>query len=144
MRRSGGIILIWDDSVMKKERVLIGDHSFSVEISIVGEDFKWVMSSAYAPNSAEDKLNFWEEQEHIRSWSQLPWCLAADFNATRFDSERNKPGGCKRNRRALNNLISKCNLIDLPLAGGRFTWTDIKERPLMCCLDRFLISHKWE
>ncbi|OVA08842.1 hypothetical protein BVC80_1405g10 [Macleaya cordata] len=56
--RSGGIILIWDDSLMKKEGVFVGNHSVSVEISVVGDEFRWVLSSAYALNSAAEKILF--------------------------------------------------------------------------------------
>ncbi|OVA19314.1 hypothetical protein BVC80_521g127 [Macleaya cordata] len=30
------------------------------------------------------------------------------------------------------------------MVGGRFTWTDMKDKPLMCWLDRFLITCDWE
>ncbi|OVA00887.1 hypothetical protein BVC80_9081g46 [Macleaya cordata] len=123
--RSGGLLLIWDDSLLIKERDFIGKHSLSVEVSTVGDDFKWVWSSAYAPNSPAEKKVFWEELELIKVWSQAPLCLAADFNAMRSDKERNKPGGCRVNRSALNNLISRCTLIDLPMAGGRIWWSNL-------------------
>ncbi|OVA19313.1 hypothetical protein BVC80_521g126 [Macleaya cordata] len=63
--RSGGIILVWDDSVLKMERELVGEHSISIEVSSVTDNFKWLFSTAYAPNSPADKLNFLEELELI-------------------------------------------------------------------------------
>ncbi|XVF41627.1 hypothetical protein PTKIN_Ptkin01aG0294700 [Pterospermum kingtungense] len=38
------------------------------------------------------------------------------------------------------DFISGADLVDLPLLGGKFTWSNNRERPTFCRLDRFLIS----
>jgi hypothetical protein len=40
-------------------------------------------------------------------------------------------------------LISDLGLIDIPLRGRRFTWSNARTDPSVAKLDRFLISAEW-
>lgn len=35
-------------------------------------------------------------------------------------------------------------MIDPPLANAQFTWSDFRDDPICCQLDRFLFTTKWE
>ena len=41
-------------------------------------------------------------------------------------------------------FIKNPNLIDLPLDGGRYTWSSGTDQPSMSRIDRALVSHDWE
>ncbi|EOY08729.1 Uncharacterized protein TCM_023829 [Theobroma cacao] len=41
-----------------------------------------------------------------------------------------------------SNFINIVELVDLPLSGGLFTWSDNRDDPTKCRLDRFLLSSK--
>lgn len=41
---------------------------------------------------------------------------------------------------AFNDWIQHYDLVDLPLGGARYTWTNCQGNPVMSRLDRFLIS----
>jgi hypothetical protein len=43
-----------------------------------------------------------------------------------------------------SDFIFEQGLMDLPLAGGLFTWFNNQENPTWSCLDRFLVSSDWE
>ena len=43
-----------------------------------------------------------------------------------------------------SDFIEDLNLIDLPLEGGRYTWSSGTEHPSMSRIDRALVSHDWE
>ena len=62
-----------------------------------------------------------------------------DFNVTRFPSERS---GSARLDHAMefSDFISELGLMDLPLAGGSFTWSISQDPPLWSRIDRFLVS----
>lgn len=62
--------------------------------------------------------------------------LGGDFNATLNADESNRPGGGLANRKDFKIF----SLMDLPLSGGRFTWTNSQQPPLLIRLDKFLIS----
>lgn len=43
-----------------------------------------------------------------------------------------------------SEFIKDLNLIDLPLEGGRYTWSSGTDQPLTFRIDRALVSHAWE
>jgi hypothetical protein len=43
-----------------------------------------------------------------------------------------------------SDFISDCELLDPPLEGGRFTWSNGREIEAMSRLDRFLFSAEWD
>lgn len=42
-----------------------------------------------------------------------------------------------------NDWINHHNLVDLPLHGVEFTWSNMQKDPVICHLDRFLVSTDW-
>jgi hypothetical protein len=70
--------------------------------------------------------------------------LAGDFNMTRMESERNKPGGFNRWRPLFNAVIKQGELMDISLSGRKFTWSNNHEEPTFAVLDRVLVSPSWE
>lgn len=45
---------------------------------------------------------------------------------------------------SFSNFINAQELVDLPLVGRRFNWTNHQERAAMSKIDRFLLSKDWE
>lgn len=41
-------------------------------------------------------------------------------------------------------FVNRWNLIDLPLKGAKFTWSNFRERPTLSQFDRFLYCNEWE
>jgi hypothetical protein len=56
--------------------------------------------------------------------SSQPWLVLGDFNLIRRPENRNKPGGDPNLMMAFNEAISKLGMIELPLAGQGFTWSN--------------------
>lgn len=63
-----------------------------------------------------------------------------DFNLIRSPENRNKPGGNVNYMLAFNNAINSLGIIELPLKGRKFTWSNMQENPLLQQLDRFFTS----
>ena len=43
-----------------------------------------------------------------------------------------------------SEFIFSLGLMDIPLEGGKFTWSNNWEIPAMSCIDRFIFSGEWE
>lgn len=54
----------------------------------------------------------------------LPWCIGGDFNITRLPSERSRGGHLYPSMVDFSYFIFDQGLMDLPLVGGSFTWSD--------------------
>ncbi|GJT31914.1 RNA-directed DNA polymerase, eukaryota [Tanacetum coccineum] len=65
--------------------------------------------------------------------------VEGDFNEVREASERFGSSYNERQAGLFNNFISNASLIDVPLGGYKFTWTD-KWGSKMSKIDRFLVS----
>ncbi|XP_026416535.1 uncharacterized protein LOC113311968 [Papaver somniferum] len=118
--------------------------------NIWGNDqFKWRdipsqgLSGDY-PCTYWERWEFWIELEDLIGWATNHWVITGDFNAIRRRRERNKPGGSSRNSRLFNEYMEEHGLIDLPLNGGQFTWSNMQADPLLCRLDRILVTPQFE
>ena len=83
------------------------------------------------------------ELTQVAGTCRKPWVLGGDFNAIHFPYERK--GGCSMNSamRDFSDWIHQHDLIDLPLSGAKFTWTNNQQDPMMSQLDRFVVSPDW-
>jgi hypothetical protein len=141
---AGGILLMWDTRVMQKVDVMVGLFSVSCYWHGLADGFNWVCSGVYGPQSEESRQQCWEELSLVRQRWMVPWCIVGDFNAVRFPSERS---GCTRynpGMYAFSDWIDAHNLIDLPLVGGQYTWSNGTTPPSLSRIDRVLVSLDWE
>jgi endonuclease/exonuclease/phosphatase family metal-dependent hydrolase len=66
-----------------------------------------------------------------------------DFNLIRHPENTNKPGGDNNLVMAFNEAISKLGVIEIPLSGQEFTWSNKQHQSLLERLDWFIISQAW-
>ena len=70
--------------------------------------------------------------------------MGGDFNVVRFPFEQSSSISFIAAMREFSNFISEQGLIDIPLQGGSFTWSNSCEVVSKARLDRFLFSADWE
>ena len=70
--------------------------------------------------------------------------MGGDFNVVGFPSERVGSNFFTTAMQEFSNFISEQGLIDLPLQGGSFTWSNSREVASKARLDRILFSADWE
>ena len=68
------------------------------------------------------------------------WIALGDFNFYRSTENRNRPGGNILDTFAFNEAIGESGLIELPIKGRAFTWSNMQQNPLLEQLDWFLTS----
>ncbi|GMI87151.1 hypothetical protein HRI_002384400 [Hibiscus trionum] len=68
------------------------------------------------------------------------WVVAGDFNTIRSHEEKVGFSFNKSSMRALDFFIDSNGLIDIPLSGAMFTWSNFRESATQCRLDRLLVS----
>jgi len=71
------------------------------------------------------------------------WLIVGDFNLYRNPDDRNKPGGDHLETYLFNEAINALGLVELPLMGRRFTWSNKQLSPLLERLDWFFTSALW-
>ena len=66
----------------------------------------------------------WEELFSLSSWWNVPWCMGGDFNVVRFPSKLSGSIVFTVAMCEFFDFTSEQGLIDLPLEGGSFTWSN--------------------
>lgn len=96
------------------------------------------------PQSNEDKIMFLQELRQIRANCQGPWMLTGDFNLIYKAEDNNNSILNRAMMGRFRKFINDVSLIDLPLIGRKFTWSNHQSFPTLVRLDRVLCSIDWE
>ncbi|XP_058220671.1 uncharacterized protein LOC131330923 [Rhododendron vialii] len=139
---SGGLLSIWNRKFFKADNI-ISHRSFIVMHGVINNSFPCCLANVYAPNEVEDRRVLWDELLGLKGNSSTPWCIGGDFNEISSISERK---GCQRLERGMKEFLEFFNsmeLLDIPMIGRKFTWTNYQDHAILSRLDRFLISQQW-
>jgi hypothetical protein len=107
----------------------------------VTENCEWAFAGVYGPNDDGARCILWDELGGIMNVWEKPWCVGGDFNVVRHAGEKLRASRQTQAMTDFADFISEQGLIDLPMVGGRITWSN---RRAGSRLDRFLISTEWE
>jgi len=69
--------------------------------------------------------------------------VIGDCNLIRRPEDRNKEGADVREMFLFNEAISVLDLVEIPLLGRHYTWTNKQAEPLLERLDWFFSSPSW-
>ena len=140
---ASGILLMWDRRMVEKVEEAAGNYSLSCKFKNVFDQFEWIFTGVYGPNLDNERGFLWEELAGLISWWDAPWCIGGDFNVVRFPSEKSGMAVFSPAMNDFSDFISELGLLDLPLEGGLFTWSNNREFPAKSRIDRFLVSSEW-
>ena len=141
---SGGILLMWDRRVVEKLEDAVGQYSVSCKFRTVMDQSEWMFSGVYGPNLDSERQGMWDELAGVKSWWDVPWCVGGDFNVVRFPAEKSHSTSFTQAMFDFSDFISSQGLIDTPLLGGKFTWSNGRSIDARSRLDRFLFTADWE
>nr|GEV53902.1 RNA-directed DNA polymerase, eukaryota [Tanacetum cinerariifolium] len=140
--RSGGILCIRNKLVYQKSKVFCCDNYVVVEGVWLPTNTPLMFVSVYAPQSLSEKRILWSSLLAITRRWDAAIILMGDFNEVGEQAERFGSVFHQRQADYFNDFISDAELVDIPLGGYSFTWTD-KVASKMSKLDRFLVSESF-
>ena len=85
----------------------------------------------------------WEELGAIRGIWDDPWCLGGDFNVTLSQRERSSQGSLSGAMRRFAQVVDDLEFLNLPLQGGVFSWSGVRNNQSWARLDHFLVTQSW-
>ncbi|GMI83371.1 hypothetical protein HRI_002006400 [Hibiscus trionum] len=137
---AGGIITSWDPDFFEIENRLI-DRNYIILIGkLVKENIRCCLVNVYASNDDSHRLQMFHALKNNLFDFNLPVILGGDFNVVSSTEERSEGSVNKVAIRNFNSFIEELAVIDLPLHGSRFTWSNYRDNPSFSRLDRFLLS----
>ncbi|KAL4184330.1 hypothetical protein AMTRI_Chr10g470 [Amborella trichopoda] len=126
----GGIWVVWDPSDLTLNSHLLGKFSVTL-LSNISDGVPWKFIVVYGPNSRTLRHSFWAEQDHVSSLPHPIWC-------------RNFSTSISQEMRDFSDFICRNELLDVPLQGCQYTWSNYSTNPTFSKLYRFLLSVDWE
>jgi hypothetical protein len=140
---SGGILVCWASNHFSAST--IEKHPFAINLKMLSthSQISWNLVVVYGPcrQPARDQFVNWLFNLQIED-DEL-WMLIGDFNFYRYAENRNKTGGNFQDSFIFNNIISHLGLIELPIKGRSYTWSNMQDVPLLEQIDWFFTSVAW-
>ena len=137
------MLIAWKSSLFRGELTFSNDYAISVQFHAQHDNTSWLLTNIYAPCHTEGKLAFLEWFKHFQMPEDVDWLVLGDFNLIRRPENRNKEGADIQEMFLFNEAISKLGLVEIPLLGRQFTWTNKQAEPLLESLDWFFTSANW-
>jgi hypothetical protein len=80
---------------------------------------------------------------NVQMSDEVDRLIVGDFNLLRKPEDRNRPGGNIAEMMLFNEAMSSLGIVEIPLHGRRYTWTNKQQPPLLEILDWFFSSNAW-
>lgn len=78
---------------------------------------------------------------NIQMPNDIDWLVVGDFNL--YTEDRNRPGVNVGDMLLFNNAISSLGIVEIPLHGTKYIWTNKQHPPLLERLDWLFSSQAW-
>ncbi|WOL20297.1 hypothetical protein Cni_G29101 [Canna indica] len=98
------------------------------------------MLGIYGPPAWDRRVEFFHELSTLPVDFLAPLIMGGDFNVTRNTTERKNCKGHSGDSRVFSQLIVDLDLLDLPIAGLDYTWTNNQAQPALAKLDQILLG----
>jgi hypothetical protein len=140
---SGGILMGWNHSIFAGQVVEINRFSITVLFSSRHDDSRWKLTTVYGPCHGTERDQFVDWLYNLNISDSENWMLVGDFNFYRSAEDRNRSGGNVSDMNTFNAIISNLGILEIPLKGRNFTWSNMQQAPLLEQLDWCFTSLNW-
>ncbi|CAN1250788.1 hypothetical protein LINPERPRIM_LOCUS7518 [Linum perenne] len=141
---SGGILTCWTEALFDIEAEWIGTYSLITVLRSRSDEFSWVLANVYGPCEHSLKLVFLQELRLFSGWWSLPFCFLGDFNLIRAPEDSTSLSPNRMEMSWFNEWCDDLEMIELPLRGASFTWSNLRSSPAQSRIDRVFTSLEWD
>lgn len=106
-------------------------------------NYHCLIINCYGPADDSQKEALWNQLYQIRKSHQSPCCIGGDFNEVLKIGERKVSTVLTKGMKCFKSFVIKAELLDLPIEGKTFTWTNMLKDEKWSRLDRFLFCNDW-
>lgn len=141
---SGGMCILWDKNKLEVFDTLEASHTIACAFRSRTNQSECFVALVYGPQERKERRKLWRELGDVMSLWDMPGVIGGDFNATRLVEDRNRGNRITKEINEFNRFINNWNLVDLPLTGAKYTWSNFQEFPTCSRIDRLIINNKWD
>ena len=140
---SAGMVIIWNSSFFEGKLIEARQYGIILEFRSKHTSEVWTLVSVYGPCQGPARDDFVQWLYNLDINCDDNWLLLGDFNFMRSLENRNLPGGNVSDIFLFNEVIGHLGLVELPIKGRQFTWSNIQSEPLLEQIDWFFTSVAW-
>ncbi|KAM3292613.1 hypothetical protein ACQJBY_036379 [Aegilops geniculata] len=140
---AGGLLVVWNEHIFQGQLFHSNSYSISVSFTSSHNGDSWILTNIYGPSQQEERPHFIEWFRQFQTPEESKWLVLGDFNHIRYPQNRNLEGGNILNMLAFNEAISNLALIEIPIKGRNFTWSNMQDWPLLEKIDWCFTSENW-
>lgn len=140
---SGGILVCWVGAIFAANVICITRSAVIVKFFSKHSAESWTLVSVYGPCVDPDRSLFAQWLFDLQIPDNENWILLGDFNFYRSVENKNRAGWDMNDMMIFNNIISNLGLLELPLKGRSYTWSNMQNSPLLEQLDWFFTTVSW-
>ncbi|KAK2651093.1 hypothetical protein Ddye_018582 [Dipteronia dyeriana] len=137
---SGGLLSLWNDQFFEGFACISNKNSIILAGRLISINKMVVMCNVCTTGMESERKILWDFIVNNQVFFQYLWVLGGDFNDVLLQSKRIGEGCCQSSIRNFNAFIREAKVVDIPLLGMSFTWSNFKEKAKWARLDRFLLS----
>ena len=140
----GGILLLWDDRLVEVSCITYTAYCLSAMISVRGTGVRFKITSVYGPTDPSCKDAFFAELLSQKPTTGVAWLATGDFNQIYRARDKNKRNVNRSRINRFRATLQSCELKEIHLQNRRFTWSNERESPTMCSIDKIFCNVRWE
>ncbi|XP_074345250.1 uncharacterized protein LOC141684263 [Apium graveolens] len=123
--RGGGLALMWKKSVACQ---VMDSSSNHINVHVMDDiSISWKLTCFYGFPKRTHRQASWDFLRSLSNNVNIPWCIFGDFNDMLYAEDKK---GRHLHPQALldgfRSAIEDCNLSEIPLTGGNYTWEKSK------------------
>ncbi|KAK3226982.1 hypothetical protein Dsin_006844 [Dipteronia sinensis] len=135
-----GLISLWNEDLFSVKACISNNRCIILSGVLVKLNKEVVFCNVYAANNESERKELCDYILDSEAYFPIPWCISGDFNTVLDTSERRGGWGSRVSIRNFNSFILGAKVIDIPLRGIPFTWSNHRVEESWARLDWFLIS----
>lgn len=138
--RAGGLICMWNPSILLKVGVLKNRHFLIILGVMVATGDPINIANIHAPNDPGSRRRLWADLIQIKEAYAGMWVMLGDFNDVRCPEERRNSEFVPLNAWHFNSFIQIADLYEYNMGGHKFTYMSDSGLKLSK-LDRYLVCN---
>jgi hypothetical protein len=134
---------LWSSSFFRGSVIFKEKLCLTVNFISLHNGDNWTLSNIYGPCVEPDRSIFVDWFRNCDVNDSINWLFLGNFNFYSSVINRNRSGGNIADTLVFNDTIWHLGLIELPIKGRAFTWSNMQLDPLLEQLDWFFTSPNW-
>ena len=122
---SGGIVVLWNSSILTGRLIEVKQFGVIVHFTSKHNNEQWTLVTVYGPCRGQARDDFVDWLYNLSIPDSENWLILGDFNFIRSTENRNLPGGDANDIFIFNEIIGHLGLLELPIKGRSFTWSNM-------------------